>query len=239
MRPILVVNHLRGPETGLVDGALRSEGLPVVSVNIFEEPRLPGLDEISGIVSLGGMMGVPDAAEYPFLTAELGFLADALAAETPVLGLCLGAQLLAKAAGGEVRRLDRLYVGWPELVALPPAHDDTLFDRLPDRTVVLEWHRDTIEPPPGATVLAETEGPGCAIFRAGPAAWGSQIHLELTPEMLAGWLSDPAERDGLEAVGVDVDAFVREAPPRLQRQGAVTGAVIEEFARLVRRYGAA
>jgi len=239
VRPILVVNHLRGPETGLVDDALGGEALPVVSVNIFEEPHLPALGEVSGIVSLGGMMGVPDAAEYPFLTAELELLADALAAETPILGLCLGAQLLAKAAGGEVRRLDRLYVDWPELVPLPPAREDPLFGRLPDRTVVLEWHRDTIEPPPGATVLAETEGPGCAVFRAGPAAWGSQIHLELTPEMLAGWLDDPAEVDGLEADGVDVASFVREAPARLRRQGAATGPVIREFARLVRRYGAA
>ncbi|HVN62022.1 MAG TPA: type 1 glutamine amidotransferase [Gaiellaceae bacterium] len=238
MRPILVVNHLHGPETGLVDDALRGEGLPVVAVNIFDDPRLPALEEISGIVSLGGMMGVPDSADYPFLSAELELLADALAAETPILGLCLGAQLLARAAGGEVRRLARLYVGWPELVALPPAGEDPLFHRLPGRTVVLEWHRDTIEPPPGATVLAETEGPGCAVFRAGPAAWGSQIHLELTPEMLAGWLSDPAQLDGLEAVGVDVDAFVREAPARLRQQGAVTGAVIQEFARFVRRYGA-
>ncbi len=234
MRPILVVNHLPGPETGLVDPALRGEGLPRAEVNIFEDPRLPGLDEVSGIVSLGGMMGVPDAAEYPFLTAELELLADALAAGTPVLGLCLGAQLLAKAAGGEVRRLDRRYVDWPELVALPAARDDPLLDRLPDRTVVLEWHADAIEAPPGATVLAETAGPGCAIFRAGPAAWGSQIHLELTPEMLFGWLSDPAERDGLEALGLDVDAFVREAPSRLRRQGEATGAVIREFARLVR-----
>ena len=135
MRPILVVNHLHGPETGLVDDALRGEGLSLVETNIFENPLLPGLEEISGIVSLGGMMGVPDAEEYPFLTAELGLLADALAAETPILGLCLGAQLLAKAAGGEVRRLDRLYVDWPELVVLPAGRGDPLFDRLPDRTV--------------------------------------------------------------------------------------------------------
>jgi GMP synthase (glutamine-hydrolysing) len=234
VRPILVVNHLRGPETGLVDDALRGEGLSLVETNIFENPRLPELGEISGIVSLGGMMGVPDSAEYPFLAAELELLADALVAEKPILGLCLGAQLLARAAGGEVRRLDRRYVDWPELVALPAAREDPLFDRLPDRTVVLEWHVDAIEPPPGATVLAETAGPGCAIFRAGPAAWGSQIHLELTPEMLSGWLSDPAERDGLEALGLDVDAFVRDAPSRLQRQGEATGAVIREFARLVR-----
>ena len=234
MRPILVVNHLHGPETGLVDDALRGEELPVVAVNIFESPSLPGLEEVSGIVSLGGMMGVPDAAEYPFLTAELELLTEALAAETPVLGLCLGAQLLAQAAGGEVRRLDRRYVDWPELVALPSARDDPLFDRLPERSVVLEWHVDAIEPPPGAAVLAETKGPGCAVFRAGPAAWGSQIHLELTPEMLSGWLDDPAERDGLAALGLDVDAFVRDAPARLRRQGEATGAVIREFARLVR-----
>ena len=234
MRPILVVNHLHGPETGLVDDALRGEELPVVEVNIFEEPRLPALEEISGIVSLGGMMGVPDAAEYPFLTAELELFAEALAAETPILGLCLGAQLLAQAAGGEVRRLDRRYVDWPELVALPAAREDPLFVWLPERTVVLEWHLDAIEPPQGATVLAESAGPGCAVFRAGPAAWGSQIHLELTPEMLSGWLSDPAELDGLRALGLDVDAFVRDAPPRLRRQGAATGAVIRKFARLVR-----
>ncbi len=233
MRPILVVNHLPGPETGLVDHALRSEGLPLVEVNIFEEPRLPGLEDVAGIVSLGGMMGVPDAAEYPFLAAELELLREALAAETPILGLCLGAQLLATAAGGEVRRLDRRYVGWPELVALPQAHDDPLFSRLPERTVVLEWHEDAIEPPPGATVLAETAGPGCAVFRAGPAAWGSQIHLELTPEMLAGWLS-PAELDGLAGLGLDSERFAREAPARLRRQGEATGPVIREFARLVR-----
>jgi GMP synthase (glutamine-hydrolysing) len=233
MRPILVVNHLPGPETGLVDDALRGEGLPLLEVNIFEEPRLPGLEEISGIVSLGGMMGVPDAADYPFLAAELELLAGALAAETPILGLCLGAQLLATAAGGEVRRLDRRYVDWPELVALPQAHGDPLFDRLPERIVVLEWHEDAIEPPPRATVLAETAGPGCAVFRAGPAAWGSQIHLELTPAMLSGWLS-PAELDGLAGLGLDVDEFVREAPARLRRQSEATGAVIRAFARLVR-----
>jgi GMP synthase (glutamine-hydrolysing) len=237
VRPILVVNHLHGPETGLVDGALRDEGLPLVSVNIFEEPRLPGIDEISGIVSLGGMMGVPDATEYAFLGAELELLADALAAGTPILGLCLGAQLLATAAGGEVRRLDRLYVDWPELVMLPAGRADPLFDLLPDRTTVLEWHLDAIAPPPGATVLAETVGPGCAVFRAGPAAWGSQIHLELTPEMLSGWLSAPRERDGLEAIGIDVAAFEREATPRLRRQGEATGAVIRAFARLVRLRG--
>jgi len=234
MRPILVVNHLRGPETGLVDDALRGEGLPLLAVNIFEDPRLPGLEEISGIVSLGGMMGVPDAAEYPFLAAELELLAGALAAETPILGLCLGAQLLASAAGGEVRRLERLYVDWPELVLLPAGRGDPLFDRLPERTVVLEWHLDAIEPPPAATVLAETAGPGCAVFRAGPAAWGSQIHLELTPEMLSGWLSNPRERDALEAIGIDVAGFERDAPSRLRRQGEVTGAVIRAFARLVR-----
>jgi len=234
VRPILVVNHLRGPETGLVDDALRGEGLSRVETNIFEDPLLPGLEEISGIVSLGGMMGVPDAEEYPFLTAELELLAQALAVETPILGLCLGAQLLARAAGGEVRRLDRLYVDWPELVVLPAGRGDPLCDRLPERTVVLEWHEDAIEAPAGAVVLAETAGPGCAIFRARPNAWGSQIHLELTPEMLSGWLSDPAVRDGLEALGLDVAAFVRDAPPRLRRQGAATGAVIREFARLVR-----
>ena len=211
------------------------EGLSLVETNIFENPRLPGLEEISGIVSLGGMMGVPDAEEYPFLTAELELLADALAAETPILGLCLGAQLLAKAARrrGEAARPSATSTGRSSW-CFRRGERTRCSTGSRTATVVLEWHEDAIEAPPGAAVLAETAGPGCAIFRAGPAAWGSQIHLELTPEMLSGWLSDPAVPDGLEALGLDVAAFVRDAPSRLRRQGEATGAVIREFARLVR-----
>ena len=133
-----------------------------------------------------------------------------------------------------MRRLNRLYVDWPELVVLPAGRSDPLFELSFFWIIRRAGHEDVIDAPPGAAVVAETAGPGCAIFRAGPAAWGSQIHLELTPEMLSGSASDPPVRDGLEALGVDVAAFVRDAPSRLRRQGEATGAVIREFARLVR-----
>ena len=234
MRPILVVNHLRGPETGLVDDALRGEGLSLLETNIFENPRLPGLEEISGIVSLGGMMGVPDAEEYPFLTAELELLADALAAETPILGLCLGAQLLAKAGGGEVRRLDRLYVDWQELVVVPAGEGTRCSTGSRTGPSCSNGTKTRLKLLPAPPCSRRPPAPAARSSAPGLSAWGSQIHLELTPEMLSGWLSDPAVPDGLEALGLDVAAFVRDAPSRLRRQGEATGAVIREFARLVR-----
>ena len=116
----------------------------------------------------------------------------ALADEVPVFGMCLGAQLLGVAAGGRVTKMDELYVGWPELSLLPPAADDPLFGGVSTGLGVLKWHEDMIDAPRDADLLGTTPGPGAALFRVGPSAWGSQMHLEVTPPMLLdGWLSEP------------------------------------------------
>ncbi|MGZ4388268.1 MAG: glutamine amidotransferase-related protein [Gaiellaceae bacterium] len=157
-------------------------------------------------------------------------MARALDAEVPVLGLCLGGQLLACAAGGGVERMAEPFIGWPRLTRLSAAAGDALFGGLPGEAEVLEWHNDAIEPPPAAVVLAETGGPGCSIFRAGPAAWGSQIHLELTPAMLARWLEDDDLARDVAAAGVDPAGLLADAARRLAAQGRVAETVFERFA---------
>jgi GMP synthase (glutamine-hydrolysing) len=221
---LLAITHLPRREHGLFD----TGALPTARLHIDDAWR-PRLNELDGVLVFGGAMGVPDAASYPFLRWELELLTEALEHEVPVLGLCLGAQLLATAAGGHVRRMERSWIGWPELVARPGAAGDRLFGALPRRLPVFEYHEDAIEPPPRATVLAETAGPGCSVFRGGPAAWGSQIHLELTPEMLAGWAGDPTLGPSLAAGGYDP----AEAPRRLAPQMAAGRAVLERFVALV------
>ena len=178
-------------------------------------------------------MGVPDADAYPFLRWELELLTQALADEVPVLGLCLGGQLLARAAGGRVERMAEPFSGWPRLTRFAAAAEDALFGGLPPEVEVLEWHNASIEPPPGAVVLAETGGPVCSIFRAGPAAWGSQIHLELTPAMLARWLDDDDLARDLAAAGVDPAGLVAESPRRLAAQNRVAETVFERFAEVL------
>ncbi len=212
------------------------EGSDVLEVNVLDGARLPPLDEVSGIVSLGGLMSATNFQGDPFLSTEVELMQAALRDQTPVLGVCLGAQLLAVAAGGLVSTLDSMFVGWPELSSLPAAADDPLFEGLDGELPVLKWHEDVIDPPPGAVILATTDGPGAALFRIGPAAWGSQAHLEVDgPMLLDGWLAEPRSVAEVTAAGYDIDLFRAESRERLPAQMSAARPVFAAFARLARQ----
>lgn len=232
MRPVLAITHLRHEQLGLVGEALSEAEVPVVHKSLFSDDGLPHPDELSGIVSLGGQMSVTELAGYAFLAAELELFRAALRAQLPILGLCLGAQLLAAAAGGRVARMERRYIGWPELAFETASAEDALFHAMPADLRVIKWHADGITPPPSGTLIASTESPGCAIFRVGAHAWGSQMHLEATQEMLFDlWLPDPVEERSLLDADIDPDAFAAESRELLPRQIAAMRPVFERFAR--------
>jgi GMP synthase (glutamine-hydrolysing) len=231
VKPLLAITHLPDRELGLARGVFDG-AFGVRELHVDDEER-PSLDEVSGVLVMGGAMGVPDAARWPFLQWELALLREALERGTPTLGICLGAQLLASAAGGDVQRMERPFVGWPTLERRDAATGDPLFDGLPERLTVLEWHLDRIVPPPRAAVLAETDGPGCSVFRAGESAWGSQIHLEITAPMLAGWLAHEDARAEVRAGGGAPERLRDEAEERLADQRRAARAVFERFAGLV------
>jgi GMP synthase (glutamine-hydrolysing) len=233
VRPVVLVTHIKPVEFGLLGDALAEHELPLLHVALDEGDQLPSLDELSGIVSLGGTMGVPDADRYPFLVEERDLLEAALAAEVPILGLCLGAQLLAWAAGGSVVRMDGRDIAWYQLARSEMASDDPLFGAWPDDAPVLEWHLDQIVLPDSAEVIADSTGPGASVFRVGSAAWGSQSHLEITPEILAGWLADPVIGEELRGAGMPPDQFLLDAADPLPRQGAAASEVFARFAKLV------
>ena len=129
-------------------------------------------------------MSVNDDLEY--LRREEGFIRDAVSNRVPVLGICLGSQLIAKALGAQVRRNAAKEIGWFELRFTPAATADALFDGL-ERETVLHWHGETFDLPPGAELLAESELCQNQAFRLGDRAYGMQFHLEVTPEMIADW----------------------------------------------------
>jgi GMP synthase-like glutamine amidotransferase len=233
MRPVVIITHLEDHDSGLVRETLEQAGCSVIESNALDGPRLPAPADVSGIVSLGGRQSAIQADRDPFLGAEVELMRAALAEEVPVFGMCLGAQLLAVAAGGRVTKMDELYLGWPELSLLPPAAGDPLFGGLATGLGVLKWHEDMIEAPRDADVLGSTPGPGAALFRVGPSAWGSQMHLEVTPPMLLdGWLSEPRGMSEVEAAGYDLDAFRADSARLVELQMAAARPIVTRFAEL-------
>jgi GMP synthase-like glutamine amidotransferase len=234
MKPALIITHLRDRESGLVREELELAGYPIREVNAFDGTPLPGIDRVGAIVSLGGKMSVTRVDQDPFLSSEVALFRAAVAKGVPTLGICLGAQLLAVAAGGEVSTMPRVFVGWPELEMTAAAGEDPVFGELPPGTRALKWHEDRIEPPPGAAVLATTASPGAALFRVGAVAWGSQMHIEVTPEMLLqGWLADPHEVAEIESGGHQIADFRRESADRLPAQMAALRPSLARFAGLL------
>jgi GMP synthase (glutamine-hydrolysing) len=175
---------------------------------------LPSLDDIDGIVSLGGEDSVLDGG----LEAEAELLRQAVAADVPFVGVCLGAQLLAHALGGRVMKRPRRLVAWTPLRGEFSGHG-------------LHWNEDGFEPPPGAIEVLERPDGFCDGFRLG-SALGVQFHPEVDAAALEGWYA--AWGDVLEPAGV-TEAAARAADARhLPGQAALAEAIFGELARGLR-----
>lgn len=151
------------------------------------------LDGADGLVCMGGAMGAHDDADHPWLAALRSLLAGAVARRLPVLGVCLGAQLLALATGGEVRQaVDGPEVGTLLIAKRDVAAYDPLFAPLPLTPDVIQFHHDEISRlPPGATLLASSPRYANQAFRVGAAGYGLQCHIETSPATVLSW----AQRD--------------------------------------------
>jgi GMP synthase (glutamine-hydrolysing) len=176
------------PGLALVGDAILEQGHAIEIWDFDREQRLPpdalGYD---GYVFHGGAQNVGDG-QWPWLVDEEALIKAALAAGKPILGICLGAQLLAHALGGEVTRLASPEIGWHEVRTTDAAQEDPLFDSFPRRFRACHYHYYHFTCPPQATLLAENDACHQA-FRVG-AAWGVQFHPEVTPGILHRWAQE-------------------------------------------------
>ena len=152
-----------------------SQGQPV--------PDHPG----DGLIVLGGPMGVYEEKQFPWMTRELDAIRRCLDASIPVLGICLGSQMLAHASGGQVFRGAQPEVGWYPLSLTPEGHGDPLLLGLPSSFDAFHWHGDTFTLPGKAVRLAESTLYRNQIFKIGTNAYGFQCHLEVTEAMAREW----------------------------------------------------
>ncbi|HEX2903226.1 MAG TPA: type 1 glutamine amidotransferase [Jatrophihabitans sp.] len=172
------------------------------------DPVPASLDGYQGLVVLGGGMNAYDDRRAPYLPSVRGRLSEALAGELPVLAVCLGAQLLAVAAGGRVSLGTAPEYGAQLIAKRQAAATDALFKELPITPDVLQWHVDEVSDlPAGAVQLAASPGCEQQAFRIGRLAWGVQFHIETTPEIVTDW----ARHDAGELADFDLDAILARA----------------------------
>jgi GMP synthase-like glutamine amidotransferase len=179
------LQHLPNEGPGHAATWLATHGHPLTYTRLFEpNPVFPALSEFDGLLILGGAMSVADEAIFPWLTLEKEFLQTTLRAGKITLAICLGAQLLAQALGGEVRPNPEPEIGFWTVRFSAKALTHPLLRGWPDKATVLHWHFDTFTVPPGAVRVGMSAGCAAQGFVWGDGIIGLQFHPEMTEEMV-------------------------------------------------------
>jgi GMP synthase (glutamine-hydrolysing) len=228
---VLIVQHVAPEPPGLIAQALQRRGVDWRVARVDRGEPVPRTLEADGLVVMGGPMGVYQQDRYPHLGAELQLLEDAARRGRPILGVCLGSQLLAAALGARVYPAPAKEIGWHQVRLLPDASQDPLFKGIARSFRAFHWHGDAFDLPAGAVPLARSALTRVQAFRAGGTAYGVLCHLEVDREQLkamsAAFAGELAEQ-GIEPAAVleGADRFL----PRLREIGLV---VFDRWAKLV------
>jgi GMP synthase (glutamine-hydrolysing) len=194
----------------------------------------PVPERADALVGLGGGMNVRDQHLLRHLGDELRLLRRCISEGRPVLGICLGSQLLATALGGSVGRAERKEIGFYRVRLTEAARNDPLFSGSPHSFVAFHWHGDVFTLPENAVPLASSTQTPLQAFRAGERAWGIQFHLEVDDDVLAAMMGGEAE---LREEGVDPELLRLSARRELPRLSQVAAGVFGRFAALAAEAG--
>ena len=205
-------------------------GADLRQVHVYRGDAVPRrIGEATGLVILGGGMGAYELDRYPHLRDELAVIETALRGGRPILGICLGSQLLAQALGAEVSRAPAPEVGWHDVVLRPEAQKDPLWARSPERFTAFHWHHDTHPLPAGAVGLAASEGCAVQAYRHG-LAFGVQFHPEVDEPILRTMAE--GGREELAGLGLNPESILEESRRHLPAFQAVARDAFSAWARI-------
>ena len=236
MTRLLVVQHVPYERLGTLEPAFVKAGCRLRALDASSPSAAwPAQSEYDGLIVMGGPQSVYDQKTYRWIKTELAFLREALKAEKPILGICLGAQLLAAALGAAVTAAPQKEIGWYPLMREPGADGDPLLEPFGQTETVFQWHGDTFALPKGAARLGSS--PLCPEqgFRWRDNVYAFQFHVEMTEAMIRAWMLKPVNRADLAKLQVVIDpmAISRQSPQHIGRLQELSAHVATAFCRII------
>jgi len=200
----MAFRHVPFEGAGHIERILAARGIALEYADLYVPgARTPDISDAAGLVILGGPMSVNDS--LPWLREEERLIGQAMAHNQPVLGICLGAQLIARSLGAKVYRNPEKEIGWFDIHFTADGLGDPLFGGLPASETVFHWHGETFDLPSGAVLLASSRACRNQGYRVGGTVYGLQFHLEVTPEMIADWCTQDENCGDVRELGVPLD----------------------------------
>jgi GMP synthase-like glutamine amidotransferase len=225
---VLSIVHERTAGAGVFAQAAGASGAELVEWIPSEQAR-PPRGPFAAVLVFGGAMHADQEAENDWLGAEKALLRELLAARMPALGVCLGAQLLAEAAGGRVTRMPAPEIGWTPVQLAPATREDPVLGALPQRFSSFQWHSYELSPPSGAVALASSASCLQAFALDCAPWWGIQFHAEATLETVCAWIEDyRSDPDAVDA-GLDWPALTRQSAREIARWNELGDAICTRF----------
>lgn len=214
-RPVLVLQHAKSETLGLIGDALRRAASEVRYVRTFEGQAVPDdPDDHSGLIVMGGPMGVYETNRYPFLLDEMNLIEGFLKLRLPVLGVCLGSQLLAATLGARVHKGRQKEIGWYPVELTTNGKQDRLWQNLPSGFVAYHWHGDAFDLPKQSSLLASSEITPVQAYRYDERAYGVLFHLEVTENHVREMLTEFG--DEIQQENLSAERILEEAKDHLE-----------------------
>ena len=229
MTEILIFKHVPFEGPGTLIEPLKALGIKYREVNLYEGGAPKNLEGCGGLIIMGGPMNVYDEDEFPFLKDEDRLIKEALTKRLPMIGVCLGAQLMAKAAGAMVTKGKKKEIGWYPLHLTEAAKTDPAFNALPNEVEVFQWHGDTFDIPKGAVRLASSELFPNQAFRIGDNAYAFQFHIEVTSDIIKYWIDINEEELAGVKDYIDSKKILPETKEKINNLGRLAKNVYDQL----------
>jgi len=230
MAKIYVLQHHPVENLGNIADALEAAALAWQYVRVNDGQPVPAtMKGAGGLIVMGGPMGVYQTDRHPWLRDEMRLIEDAVKSNLPVLGVCLGAQILAAALGAKVaRNPSGKEIGWHPIRLCDSAREDRLMRDLPATMTPFHWHGDIFDLPPGAVSIASSDKTPCQAFRHGDKAYGFQFHFEVTRESVAAMANAFAKE--LVRENIPADAMIAQAADHIPKLEKISDTVFSRWA---------